>query len=252
MAVGSALLAVTVRADIPRPLAAALQELRDQRSYTWEVINADPGPVTESIETRRGRVTTVRQNIAPHVKGSLTADGDILLKRDWPDGVRLDTLVTADGQIVTNTPEGWLSSQEVLTAIAEERNASATPTARAQWLRRADRPDVQRPDEELIAAVKGVPEFEVSGDTYVGHIRFAENALERNGLSALDVTLTINLRSGVVRDYQVTVQGARTLARAGVQLPLSDDHFVIITYLPVRKLDVPDDAWAKVRVPKSR
>ena len=44
---------------------------------------------------------------------------------------------------------------------------------------------------------------------------------------------------------------SRALARAGVQVPVSDDRFVIFTYLAVRKLDVPDEAWAKVRPTKS-
>ncbi len=241
----------SLRAEVPRALAAALQNLREQRSYSWEIINADPGPVAQSTETRRGRVTTLQQNLAPHVKASLASNGAMLLKRDWPDGVKLDTLVTVDGQIVTGTPDGWLTNQEVLTAMADERVNNNTSSARYQWLRRADRPDTRRPDEELAAAVKAASEFEVSGDTYVARIRLGESARENIGLSALEITLTITVRGGVVRDYQLTVQGSRALARAGVQVPVSDDRFVIFTYLAVRKLDVPDEAWAKVRPTKS-
>ena len=244
-------LALSLRAEVPRALAAALQNLREQRSYSWEIINADPGPVAQSTETRRGRVTMVQQNLAPHVIASLASNGDMLLKRDWPDGGQLDTLVTADGQIVTGTPEGWLTNQEVLTAMADERVNTNTPSTRYQWLRRADRPDTRRPAEELAAAVRAAGEFEVSGDTYVARIRIGDNARESSGLSALAVTLTVTVRAGVVRDYQLTVQGSRSLARAGVEVPLSDDRFVIFTYLPVRKLDVPDEAWAKVRPTKS-
>ncbi len=238
---------VTGRAEIPQALASAVQELRTQRSYSWEVINADPGPVAQSTETRRGRVTTVQQNLAPHIKGSLSSSGDMLLKRDWPDGLQLDSLVAANGQVVTLTPDGWMTNQEILSALAAERISSTGSSARLSWLRRADRPDTRRPDEELLAAVRAAEEFEKNGDTYTAHIRIAENTRERNGLNALTVTLTVNLRGGVVRDYQLTVQGSRAIARVGVDVPVSDDRVVVLTYLPVSKLDVPEEAWAKLK-----
>jgi hypothetical protein len=249
--IGLCAIGVAGRAEIPPALASAVQELRAQRSYSWEVINADPGPVAQSTDTRRGRVTTVQQNLAPHIKGSLSSAGDMLLKRDWPDGLQLDTVVSANGQMVTLTPEGWLTNREILSLIAEERINASEPSARLAWLRRADRPDTRRPDEELSAAVHAAETFEVSGDTYIARIRVSENTRERNGLSALTVTLTVNLRSGVVRDYQLTVQGSRSVARVGIEIPLSDDRFVILSYLPVSKLDVPDEAWAKLKAPPS-
>lgn len=244
-------LVTSLSAEVPPALAAAVRHLQAQPNYSWEIINADPGPVAQSTETRRGRVTTVRQNLAPHVKASRASNGDMLFQRDWPDGMQLATLVTADGQMVTGTPEGWLTSQEILTAMAGERIGTAGPSPRYLWLRRADRPDLRRPEEELASALKAAGEFEVSGETCVARIHLGENARERSGLSALAVTLTVNLRAGVVRDYQLTVQGSRTLARAGVDVPLSDDRFVILTYLPVRKLEVPDEAWAKIRPPRA-
>lgn len=243
---GVALIAGAVRGEVPKALANAVQDLRSQRSYSWEVINADPGAVAQSTETRRGTVTTVQQNFAPHILGTRDSNGDILLKRDWPDGLQMDTLVTVRGQIVTKTPEGWLNNQEVVNAMAEERMNNTGPSPRSQYLRRSDRPDIRRPDEELAAAVAAAEDFEVNGDTYVAHIQIGENAGARSGLSALNVTLTVNLSRGVVRDYQLTVQGSRSMARVGVNIPVSDDHFVILTYIPVRKLDVPDEAWAKV------
>lgn len=250
--IGLVLAADPLRAEIPKPLVVALQALSEQRSYSWEVIDADPGPVAENLQTRRGTVTAVRQSTAPHVKASLASNGDLLLKRDWPDGLQLDTLVTADGQMVTLTPEGWMTSQEILTAISEERIKNNGQSARFQWLRRADRPDTRRPDEELISAVKAATEFEVNGDTYVTRIVPSEAVRERSGFNSFQVTLTVNVRNGVVRDYQLTLQGTRPVARAGVNLPLSDDHFVILTYLPVRKLDVPDEAWAKLKGSRGR
>ncbi len=237
-----------LRAAVPPLLLAAVNHLREQRSYSWEIINADPGPVRVTYETRRGTVTMVQQNNAPHVLGSRTTAGDVLLQRDWTDGMRLDTLFTSGGQMVTLTPEGWMTKQEILTAIAEERMKDSAPSSRYQWMRRADRPDIRRPDEELPAAVAAAKEFSLDGDSYSTRIRMsADGDPDPTSGNAFEVTLVVNVRHGVVRDYQLKVEGSRSVARAGVKVPLSDDRFVILTYLPVRKLEVPDEAWTKLK-----
>ena len=71
-----------LRAAPPAALASALEYLRDQRSYSWETINADPGPVTQNVQTRRGTFMTVQQNTSPHIQGSIDRAGDTLLRRD--------------------------------------------------------------------------------------------------------------------------------------------------------------------------
>jgi hypothetical protein len=55
----------------------------------------------------------------------------------------------------------------------------------------------------------------------------------------------------VGRDDQLTVPGSRPIARAGAEVPRSDDRFVILTGLPVRQLGVPDEAGAKIRPHKT-
>ena len=113
--------ATFVMATPPAALASALEYLRDQKSYSWEVINGDPGPVALQFRTRRGTVTTVQQSMAPNMKGQVDRNGDMLIQREWSDGLRLDTIITTDGTMVTKTPEGWLTDREILTAQAEER-----------------------------------------------------------------------------------------------------------------------------------
>ena len=126
-----AFLAVTIaNAAPPAALVSALEYLRDQKSYSWEVINSDPGPVAQQFETRRGTVTTVQQSTAPNMKGKIDRNGDMLILREWPDGLKLETVITRDGTMVTNTPDGWLTDREILTAQAEERLRAQTPTAR--------------------------------------------------------------------------------------------------------------------------
>ncbi len=81
-----------LRAAPPAGLAVALEYLRDQRSYSWEMINSDPGPVAQDVETRRGKFTTVQQNFTPNLKGKLARNGDMLIEREWVDGLKLTTI----------------------------------------------------------------------------------------------------------------------------------------------------------------
>ncbi|MBI4626690.1 MAG: hypothetical protein HY736_26155 [Verrucomicrobia bacterium] len=247
-----ALASAPVAAAAPPPaLAKALEFLRDQKSYSWEVINADPGPVAQQLETRRGTITTVQQNLSPHLKGSIDLNGDTLIQREWSDGLRLDTVITADGGMITKTPEGWMTNQEILTAQAEERMGGGGPTPRFLWLRRADRPDVRRPDQELVPFLKSTGDFFVSGDSYVVQRRIrpegSSKSAAEDAAPASEVAVTMNLRSGLIRDYEVKIEGTRAVTRARVQVPVSDQRIVILTYLPVSKIPLPDEAREKLR-----
>ena len=252
LALFSVLSAAVAPAAQPPELAMAMQNLRDQHSYSWEVINGDPGPVAQSQTTRRGTVTSIQQNLSPHVNGRVTLSGEMLLERDWPDGLRMTTFVSADGITVTQTPEGWMTNQEVLDAIADERSRSNQPTDRLEWLRRADRPDIRRPDEDMQPFIKGANVSEVSGDTYIARLRVRPDgwviAANDDSQPALDVTFTLNIRLGVLRSYEVKIEGARNYARAGIRLPVNDDRIVVLTYVPVTRLNVPDEAREKLKV----
>jgi hypothetical protein len=244
-------LATIVSAAPPAALVSALEYLRDQKSYSWEVINSDPGPVAQQFETRRGTVTTVQQSTSPNVKGQIDRNGDMLIRREWSDGLKLDTLITADGAVVTKTPEGWLTDREILTAQADERIRGQTPTARYLWLRRADRPDLRRPDQELVPFLKSSGEFETLADSYVAKIRSRagdptkpnEDASE----PATNVTVTMNLRGGIIRDYEVKVEGTRRATRARIAVPVSDQRIVVLTYVPVSRIDIPPEAREKLK-----
>ncbi|MEY4938384.1 MAG: hypothetical protein RIQ93_119 [Verrucomicrobiota bacterium] len=244
-----AFVSVVLNAAPPPELARALQQLRDQGSYSWEVINGDPGPVAQNFETRRGTVTTVQQNTSPNIKGSVDAAGDTLISRQWEDGVRLDTLIATTGAMVTNTPDGWLTNHEILTLQAAERMAEGGPTARYVWLRRADRPDVRRPDQELSPLLKTGAKFEaVSADTYV----VTGNSVGDDSQHPYDVAITIHLRGGVIRDYEISIEGSRAVTRARVKVPIKEHRIVILTYVPVARLDVPPEAREKLKAVKSR
>ena len=238
-------------AEVPSALASALEYLRDQKSYSWEIINADPGPVAQQFNTRRGTVTTVQQNMSPNLKGQIDRSGDMLIQRDWSDGLRLDTIITADGTMVTKTPEGWLTDREILTAQAEERLRGQAPTPRYLWLRRADRPDIRRPDQELLPFLKGSAEFEVVADSYVARIRSRagdpSKPNEDETEPGTNVTLTMNLRGGIVRDYEVKIEGTRRATRARIPIPVSEQRIVVLTYLPVSRIDIPFEALEKLK-----
>jgi hypothetical protein len=242
-----------VSAAPPAALASALEYLRDQKSYSWEMINADPGPVAQQFETRRGTVTTVQQNTAPNVKGQLDRNGDMLIQREWSDGLRLDTLITSDGSMVTKTPEGWLTDREILTAQAEERLRGQAPTPRYLWLRRADRPDIRRPDQELVPFLKSGGEFESLADSFVARIRSRagdpSKPNEDETEPATNVTVTMNLRGGIIRDYEVKIEGSRRATRARISVPISEQRIVILTYVPVSRIDIPHEAREKLKAP---
>lgn len=239
----------------PPALTSALEYLRDQKSYSWETINSDPGPVAHQLETRRGKITTVQQSTAPNLKGQIDRNGDMLLRREWPDGLRLDTIVAADGTTVTHTPEGWLTDREILTAQAEERLRGGGVTSRAVWLRRADRPDVRRPDQELTPLIKGNQTFEQQGDTFVTQIRSRtgdpSKPNEEDTEPAATITLTFNLRGGMVRDYEVKIEATRRATRARINVPVSEQRIVILTYVPVSRVDIPAEAREKLQLARS-
>ena len=250
----AALLALVACASIvaapPADLASALEYLRDQRSYSWEMINGDPGPVAQRFETRRGTITTVHQSSLPNIKGKLDRNGDMLIVREWSDGLRLETVITANGAMITNTPEGWLTDREILTAQAEERIRSQTPTPRALWLRRADRPDVRRPDQELVPLLKSNGQFEATGEGYIAHIRSrAGDPSQPNrddSEPAIDVKVTMNVRGGMIRDYEVRLEGTGRTSRSRIAVPISEQRLVILTYVPVNRIDLPEEARAKL------
>jgi hypothetical protein len=234
----------------PAAVVSAIEYLRDQRSYSWEIINADPGPVAQELQTPRGPVTTVQRNAFPHFKGSIDLAGNILLQRDWPDGPKLDTLITATGAMVTKTPEGWLTMQEVLTAQADERLREGGPSGRYVWLRRADRPAVPRPDQELVQllALKELKFEETERDTFV----VTTTGRSENVSNEFSATFTLHLRTGLIRDYELEIKGSQRIGRARAALPTSEHRIVIITYVPIAKLDVPAEAWEKLGVAKQR
>lgn len=241
----------SVSAAPPAALAAALEYLRDQKSYSWEVINSDPGPVAQQLETRRGTLTTVQQSLAPNIKGRLDRNGDMLIQREWSDGLRLETVITTEGTMVTKTPDGWLTDREVLTAQAEERLRAQTPTPRYLWLRRADRPDIRRPDQELVPFLKSSDEFESLGDSYVVRIRSRSGDPARPNADesepATNVTVTMNLHGSVIRDYEVKMEDTRRVTRARIAVPISEQRIVILTYVPVNRIDIPPEAREKLK-----
>ncbi|MSU49841.1 MAG: hypothetical protein EXS37_12280 [Opitutus sp.] len=249
--IGLALLPATLLcAAPPSALVSALEHLRDQNSYSWQIINGDPGAVMQQLETRRGTGTIIQQNTSPNLKGQIARNGDILIQREWADGLRLDTIILSDGAMVTKTPEGWLNDREILTAQAEERLQAQEPTVRQLWLRRADRPDIHRPDRELVPFLKSSGEFEPTGDGYIARIRSRggdpAKPNEEDTEPATDVTVTMNLRGGVISDYEVKIVGTRRTTRSRISIPISEHRFVILSYGPVSRIDIPNEARVKL------
>ena len=244
-----ALTALPVRGALPPELAAAMQNLRDQRSYSWEVINGDPGPVAQSVETARGIIKTVQQNTSPHIRGRISATGEMLLEIEWPDGLAMQTFVAADGARVTNTPDGWLSRQEVLEEIAAERMRAGGSSVRMQWLQLADALDIRRPDQELAPFSDNRREFESTGEMFVCRVQIQPGKTAANDEQTETIgeaVISIHVSSGVVRDYEIKSEVARYVSRSRIPVVINGDRIVILTYLSVGRINVPDEARAKL------
>jgi hypothetical protein len=247
----AAALAASAAAAPPSGLASALEYLRDQKTYSWEVINGDPGPVQQQFETRRGTVTTVQRSTMPNLKGQIDRNGNMLIQREWADGLKLETIITADGAIITKTPEGWMTDREVLTAQAEERLRGQGLTPRYVWLRRADRPDLHRPDQELVPFLKSNLDFEFTGESYIARIRSrAGDPAKPNDDDSEPgtmVTVTMNLRGGVIRDYEVKIDATRRDMRERVSVPVSEQRLIVLTYVPINRIEIPEEARKKLK-----
>jgi hypothetical protein len=188
--------------------------------------------------------------MAPNTKGQIDRNGDTLLRREWSDGLRLDTIITKDGSSVTNTPEGWMTEKEILTAQADENLRGQGATPRYIWLRRADRPDVRRPDQELSPFLKSTGLFQATGSSYTANLRLnssGDTTAGEDGEATTNVTVTMNLRGGNIRDYEIKIEGTRRAGRARVAIPISEQRIVIITYVPVGRIDIPPEARDKLQ-----
>jgi hypothetical protein len=246
----AALAALPAQAALPAELAAALRYLKEQPSYSWEFINGDPGVVAQEIQTSRGPITAMKQSLTPHLLGRLVSTGDALFRRDWPDGLQMDTLVTANREMATLTPEGWMADREILEALAEEQTRHDNATPRSIWLKRADRPVLSRPDQELAVFLKGDHEFEISGDAYITTLEVTAAGAEKSSEDnppRMTLIYTLHVTDGVIRTYEVKTEYTRVTARARIKVPSSDDRLAIITYLPVTTLGLPEEAWSKLK-----
>lgn len=241
-------LAPSLRAALPAELAKAVQFLRDQRSYSWESINADPGPVRQTIDTARGPVTTVQQNLAPHIRGRRAANGEMWFERDWPDGLAMQTFVAADGATVTKTPEGWLSRTEILEAIAQERLLPAGTSKRLEWLPRAEAIETLHPVDELAPFLDPTQVFDEIDGAFTCKLEIQRGSPgSPEAQSVGNATISIHLAGGLLRDYEIKTEISRRVTRSRISIVSYSDCIVILSYLPVGRLDVPAEARAKLK-----
>ena len=56
----------------------------------------------------------------------------------------------------------------------------------------------------------------------------------------------MNVKNGIIRDYEVKIEAVRRVARSRVQVPISEQRIVILTYVPINRVDLPEAALAKL------
>ena len=143
-----------------------------------------------------------------------------------------------------------MTSREILDALANEQVRNDVVTPRSVWLKRADRPYLRRPDQELGVFLRGDHTFEISGDAYVTRLEISAAGTEKSTEDSPPLTTfiyTLHVTAGVIRTYEVKTEYTRTTARARATVPVTDERLAIVTYLPVATLGVPEEAWSKLK-----
>ena len=95
--------------------------------------------------------------------------------------------------------------------------------------------------------LKSVSEFKADGESYVTSSQIPPEVSGTG--SAIDITLTINLRRGLIRDYEVKIEATRRVSGVRVEVPISDQRIVILTYLPIAAIAIPEEAREKLPAP---
>jgi hypothetical protein len=54
-----------------------------------------------------------------------------------------------------------------------------------------------------------------------------------------------------VRDYEVKIEGTRRATRARIAVPITEQRIVIVTYVPVGRIDIPAEALAKLEIARA-
>ena len=62
--------------------------------------------------------------------------------------------------------------------------------------------------------------------------------------------ITLHLRGGLIRDYEISIEGSRAVTRARVKVPVREHRIVILTYVPVSRIDLPPAALEKLKTVK--
>ena len=65
-------------------------------------------------------------------------------------------------------------------------------------------------------------------------------------LWTLVVLFLVALVYGMVRDYEVKLEGTQRTTRARIAIPISEQRIVIITYVPITRIDIPPEAREKL------
>jgi hypothetical protein len=97
----------------------------------------------------------------------------------------------------------------------------------------------------LLPFLKSSEPFETHGDTYIVRLRGRAPG-EEEGEPTTQVTVAMNVRAGAVRDYEVKIEAMRRATRARIALPVTEQRIVVLSYLPIGRIDIPPEAAEKL------
>lgn len=255
-----------LQADPLDEVAAAYRRLREERSYSWETMEGNPGGINAPgvfktpYGLARGSVTVER--IVPHVQGMKRSDDSTIIVAETPRDSGATAVIPPGGGGVVSTPTGWMTREELqpLVQAAVKKGSSSRNALQIASAALA----TKRPEVELAVLINDVHGFHRIGDDMVGELspRIADWVFgpAPSHLLVKDVTgsISLQLRDGLIRSYTVRTEATVIIrnvlpplggrregeGRVDESPPTEEKHetTTIIDYAPSTVPKIPDGA----------
>jgi hypothetical protein len=203
--------------------------------------------------------------IAPEISGKVGPAGVARIEVHFPSALTVILLANAKGVAVAETPDGWMTSDEV----KRETYAANTEPIFYQdreysrggffaGLTEAFRS--RRPGDELPVILKNIVNYTTQGDEIVGELSKEAAAVALGSRSArtgkLDAedapmvsgSVTFRFTHGRLREYEIRAEGGADPTRYAMVHQLSMDRITTINYGASTVFDIPEDAGKKLGV----
>ena len=252
-----AALAATPSAD----MAAAVDGLRRQTSYSWTVSQADYVGDVQTVEGPQGRFRLRTSRTQPQVEGSRKADGFIVTRSTMPDGPAITVVRNVDGTALAATPDGWLGRGEIVEAVRRHPDETALFDGaryprRIWFLVALIALTAEPPEKELSRLLDGAtawrrtPNGEIAGE--LSKAAALEVVTGRPALGTdeenpvVNASVYLDIQHGMLRGYRLEAQGPVMIPRLGVPRRVQIERTTTFNYSGRSDLQVPEEARRKL------